>query len=139
MTRTGWMAVIAALVLAGTGGWILRGPTPASDVVVDGHDHADDVAYYTCPMHPSVKAPAAHFGTEAAASGEASKTTPRAAELAIRTRRVSADGETHPPQAAPGCSAVGSPEASMIVCPIVRPLVVQRLIASGNPGSSCRV
>ena len=57
MTRTGWMAVIAALVLAGTGGWILRGPTPASDVVVDGHDHADDVAYYTCPMHPSVKAP----------------------------------------------------------------------------------
>ncbi len=56
MTRTGWLAAIAALVLAGVGGWVLRGSAPTPVVMVDEHDHAEDVDYYTCPMHPSVKA-----------------------------------------------------------------------------------
>lgn len=56
MTRTGWIAVIAALVLAGAGGWVLRGSAPTQVAMEDGHDHTEDVDYYTCPMHPSVRA-----------------------------------------------------------------------------------
>lgn len=56
MTRTGWIVAVAALIIAGAGGWVLRGSTTAPSVVVEGHDHTSEIAYYTCPMHPSVKA-----------------------------------------------------------------------------------
>jgi membrane fusion protein, copper/silver efflux system len=59
LTRIGWIVVATAL-LAGTGGWIVRGinsepVSTGTNTSHAGHDH-DAISHYTCPMHPSVKA-----------------------------------------------------------------------------------
>ena len=59
--RTGrrWLlAVLLVIGVAGVGTWMLRrdaAHSGAPDAATDHHAHEEGVAYYTCPMHPSVQ------------------------------------------------------------------------------------
>ena len=58
-TRRRWLlAVLLVLGVAGAGTWMLRRDANHSgtpDAAPEQHAHEDGVAYYTCPMHPSVQ------------------------------------------------------------------------------------